>query len=112
MDDPTKTFQPGKKITLYDKSKQKYAIGALLVNTKNQTPDPLPIQDTSISEEKSSETNIDQENYSDQSPNNLSWIQMLIIIITQIFWIYLLFINKITKFLINLIKQKKNFSLT
>ncbi len=94
MEDPTKTFQPGKKITLFDKSKQKYAIGALLIKTEESIP-----------EQSTTKEDLHQENSPSSPSKEFSWIQILSIIITQIIWIYLLFIHKTTSSIFNSIKQ-------
>lgn len=106
MEDPTKTFEPGKKITLFDKSKQKYAIGALLIKIDESKLEELPKQEKITPPE--SEINIESapENPNNSPTKQPNWIQILSIIIIQILWIYLLFIHKITQSVIILIKQK------
>lgn len=106
MEDPTKTFEPGKKITLFDKSKQKYTMGALLIKTDESISEELPQPEVIISQEILTNPQPVQENFPTEPPKDLTRIQMLSIIVNQIVWIYLLFIHKTTWSLFYLIKQK------
>lgn len=104
MEDPTKYFEPKQVITLYDKTKQKYAIGALLINSpKIQDQKEEALQEDI--EEKFEKIFEEQQNYPDPQ-KEISLPQLLIIFITQLVKIYFLFIHKLTWSTINLLKQK------